>query len=338
MAWLPLGFALVLSSLAQWTPSVAERAVEGEALAQSSEAEVPPRTDDERSADRELRPAPEATKQASGTFSPIVWRYRAYFGFFEPGEENPARITSLGHYEQGERQHVQWDNAFAGGQLFTSHAEQWGPEGRRLVWRELAKGAGPGHTVVLETSYGSNRVHLSRYGLRTQVHGLQEAPDEATGPAWMPWQWLQHVRRGQSLPAGSLVLHPQTGRWEAVACLELPVPVALGWNHPGQEPLRYVRLHWLASETISEFVFSGQDVVSFRWHARGPWAQAVTAEAWHTWNHDWHGQADFSARGPRARAMEAAAPFLDKRARQTPLWWRNDGQPLDTSRLQRQRF
>lgn len=284
---------------------------------------------------RRIEPLAATSAPATGT---IDWHYQAYFGFFEPGESDPTRIESLGSYSHRGRAHLQWDTAFAGGHLFTSHAERWSAEGTRLVWRELAKGDGPGHTVVLEMAPHAQEVAVTRYGLRSRTHTQQPAPECQDTQARMPLQWWEALRTGQTIESPAHVLHPQTGRWEPVRILTLDAPIALAWIHPEQSALRYVRLQWLHSQTTSEFLFSGNDLVSYRLHARGPWAQAMTPQAWHRLHDDWHGQADFSTRSPRARAMEAAAPFLDKRARQAPLWWRNDGQPLDTSRLQRQRL
>ena len=281
----------------------------------------------------------QSADQSTGESTDDRWSTQEFFGFFEPQAKDPARIVRLGHSVRGGCTHWQWDTAFAGGRLFTSQAERSGNGEARLVWRELAKGQGRPHTLVIDRKSNSLAFHRTRYGLGSETHSLQPAPADSPGGGLFPMQWLGVCRTGDPESAPPRIFNPQTARWETARSMTLSrVPVSLATLHPQQEPLRYVRLIWLESQTTSEWLLSGTDLVSFRLHARGPWAARLQPEAWYRWHDDWHGLADFVDRGPKARAMEAAAPFLDKRARVRPLWWRNDGKPLDSSLLPRKRL
>jgi len=266
---------------------------------------------------------------------------------------NSAQVVRLRHYWHSGKEHFELDRAFAAGSLFTSQSECWGERDARLVWREYGLGMGEPHTFLIDKPLGSFEVQTSRYGLGSETHqtrpgGVEEFQafawsgpmDSIEGPLeskraggvhyrktvdWAPLKLWQAVRTNEALPSRLYSTQPNTANIEVLRLSRFPVQ-DLAWLSPqssSSESVRCVRIQSETSGALTELLFSGEDLVALRFHGRGPWARRIAPERWSMIESDWRGIAQSKQRTPRARAFEAAAPFLDKSIRTQAHWWKD---------------
>lgn len=254
-----------------------------------------------------------------------------YFEFSEGEDFLPTSIVALRHYVRGELDILEWDTLFEGGQLVLSEHqvrfESLGGHGEHLktIWRERPLGQGAAHTVIAEAvESGEDRGswHVLRYGLRSRAHGTAKELPAVQGPAETRLGLLQAARSGD-IEDGPLALwNGELGRWEpgVVRTIDLNMGTSLDWLQPGLDSPRAVV--WRGTQTSNQLIFelNGDHCTGLQIRHRGTWARPMHPDVWRRLNTKWRREAPVQDPGARARAIQATAPFFDKRVHSVPTW------------------
>ncbi|MFT4649407.1 MAG: hypothetical protein ACI87O_001821 [Planctomycetota bacterium] len=248
------------------------------------------------------------------------------------GEEFlPTAIVALRHYARGEMDILEWDTVFEGGQLLLSDHqvlyEERKPKGEHLksIWRERALGQGAAHTVIaesVESGEDAGDWHVLRYGLQSQAHGSASHLDAAQSPVKTRLGLLQQARAGH-VPNGSLALwNGELGTWETgqVRTIDLNMGASLEWLQPGLNTPRAVIWRSIESSSCLAFELNGPHCMGFKTRQGGPWARPMHPDVWQRLDYKWRREAPVQDPGAKARAIQATAPFFDKKEHTVPTW------------------
>ncbi|HRV82531.1 MAG TPA: hypothetical protein P5218_13930 [Planctomycetota bacterium] len=213
------------------------------------------------------------------------------------------------------------DTLFRDASLITSLHEELRPDGGRLVWRELDYGQGFSHTLVVDGLGDPGPITVMRHGLRSATHRSLVLPSDHPRSSAGPLALLETLRQpGSPMPEAWLV--PETAQLEGYAVKRLTLPLGGGWSERwvGLPALEWIQVRSTQSGSLREYQVMGDHLIGFRWRHRGPWAQPIDEAAWQAQSSAWRTLARPRVARPRARALEAAAPFLDKREHTKPIW------------------
>ena len=254
-----------------------------------------------------------------------------FFGFTSSQDTLPHAIVALRHYARGDKDILEWDTVFDGGQLILSETqvrfENREPKGQHLktIWRERDLGQGAAHTVIAETiQYGqeAGAWHVLRYGLRSEAHGTATPQGPLLGPVRTRLGLLQEARQGAALCGPLALWNGELGLWEAghVRTIDLSAGASLQHLLAGFDTPRVVV--WSATESADSLVLelSGAQCIGLQIRRRGPWARPMHPDVWERLDFKWRRDAPVNDPGARARAIQATAPFFDKREHKVPTW------------------
>lgn len=273
------------------------------------------------------RPARSNTVGSPTTLGTSTTLGTEYFEFTEGEDSLPYAIIALRHYGRGDLDVLEWDTVFEGGQLVLSEHQitfdndaAGGPH-LKTIWRERALGQGSAHTVIAETE-GAGDWQVLRHGLRSKAHATVTLQNAAGSPVVTRLGLLQKARTGD-LESGPLALwNGELGTLEQgyVHVLDLGRSASLQWIHPGlQTPRAVIWRSWNSSASLA-FELNGAHCLGIQTCLRGPWARPMHERQWRRLDQKWRREAPVHDRGARARALEAAAPFLDKKIYKVPTW------------------
>ncbi len=275
---------------------------------------------------------------------------------------NPGALVALRLYRRSLDLVWEQDVLFEDGTLFLSQHEERGERGTRLVWRELDLGFGVPQTLVADGVGGSGKITLLRHGLRSQTHRTTgravaanapnasgvDAPEsgtfglaEGTTPEYLenhsgvrtPMAFLEEIRADWSVayPRDSQVCQPVLFMPESQSLERVSVrSMRLGaWGDVrnlfvGLPAPTYVYQVSAESHRVREYLLLGDGLLAFRWRARSTWAQPMAAPVWERMAQTWRALSRPKVSPAHIRAIEAAAPFLDKRSHARPVWYRQD--------------
>ncbi|MCP5020579.1 MAG: hypothetical protein GY930_02285 [bacterium] len=249
-----------------------------------------------------------------------------YFEFTEGEDSLPYAIMALRRYGRGELDILEWDTVFEGGQLVLSehqvafdHGGSNGPH-LKMIWRERALGQGSAHTVIAETG-GVGSWWVLRHGLKSRLaHATVTLQNAAGSPVVTRLGLLQKARMGDCEPGPLVLWNGELGTWEQgyVHVLDLARSASLQWMHPGLQTPRAVIWRAKNSSASLAFELNGAHCLGIQTRDRGPWARPMHETLWRRLDQKWRREAPVRDRGARARAMEAAAPLLDKKIHKVP--------------------
>jgi hypothetical protein len=266
---------------------------------------------------------PDPTPPARST---LLWS--EYFEFRAGEQALPDSIVALRHYMRGDLDILEWDTVFEGGQLLLSeHQVTFGSESNggahcKAIWRERPLGQGAAHTVIAESTAGDGDWHVLRYGLRSEAHGTATRLTTLGVPVLTRLGLFELGRAGDPV-AGELALWSgELGNWlpGQVRTIDLNASASLEHLIPGLSTPRLVV--WTSNESSGSLAFewNGEHCLGLQTRHRGPWARPLHPDLWRRLDSKWRREAPVQDPGARARAIQATAPFFDKREHKVPTW------------------
>ncbi|MEZ6005235.1 MAG: hypothetical protein R3F33_13715 [Planctomycetota bacterium] len=278
--------------------------------------------------------APAATRPAEAAVAPSVLLRKEFFALRTRPEGSPDAIVALRHYLRGGVEVLEEDTLFADGSLATSLHEEQESAGTRLIWREWNLGLGASHSVVVDGVGGGGALSIARYGLRSKTHRRLEDDPAGRSDCGALLGAIERTRGEtdqNTAPAAQVCLVPtaqaetlvtlsaEPGRWGDIQNLI-----------PGSGTPRYVRLIGSTSRTSRECLWLGNDLMAMRWRTHSAWAGSLAESDWQKQEQTWLALARPRVPDAHTRAMQASAPFLDKRVHTRPVWYQIEGTDLPT--------
>ncbi len=264
---------------------------------------------------------------------------RAEFFHVPNGQGESGALVVRRLYERQSTLVWEQDTLLRDGELFLSQHEERTGETTRVVWRELNLGLGVPQTLVADGIGGERGIRILRHGLRSQTHselaGGHGTADKAElvpsdGRTKTPMALLEEMRGPQSLlatpvksPVELQLFVPETQTLEQASVHRVVLGPAAGLANlfVGQEPVQYVLWFCAGNGSVKEHLLLGEHLLGFRWRAHSPWAEPMGEASWQNLAGTWRSLARPRISSARTRALEAAAPFLDKRERTRPVWY-----------------